>query len=314
VADAHAHLSAARLSAAKGREDQLAFNRRFWTTEGNVVWNPRKLAPNVTRPAGPIDPEIGILFAEAATPARQPLATFVNYAMHPDTVGGEMISADYPGVLARQLAAVKGAGMLTIFANGCCGNINHRNVAWNDPQKGPGEAHRCGLILAAAVSRALPGLAPITAASLRVSSQLVKIPLPEITEADLVQARETLRQIKQSKTPLLDQVKCFQTFDVQARNGEPYEVEVQVIALGKDLAFVSLPGEIFVELGLAIKAASPFAHTYLIELANGAIGYIPNRTAYAEGNYEAVSARCATGSGELLVESALRQLKALHGG
>ena len=203
--------------------------------------------------------------------------------------------------------------MLTMFANGCCGNVNHRNLAWTDPQKGAGEARRCGLILAAAVARAFPALAPLTPAPIQASSELVKLPLPEITEADLARARETLRRMKEAKAPFLDQVKCFQTFDIQARNGEPYEVEVQVIALGKDAAFVSLPGEMFVELGLAIKAASPFPHTYLIELANGAIGYIPTRNAYAEGNYEPVSARCAAGSGELLVESALRQLKALHG-
>jgi hypothetical protein len=50
----------------------------------------------------------------------------------------------------------------------------------------------------------------------------------------------------------------------------------------------------------------------LAELANGSVGYIPNKSAYAEGNYEVVSARCAEGSGELLVEAALRMLKELH--
>jgi hypothetical protein len=75
---------------------------------------------------------------------------------------------------------------------------------------------------------------------------------------------------------------------------------------------VSLPGEIFVELGLAIKQDSPFPHTIIAELANGSIGYIPSRRAYAQGNYEVVSARCAEGSGERLVDAALRLLKGLH--
>jgi hypothetical protein len=86
---------------------------------------------------------------------------------------------------------------------------------------------------------------------------------------------------------------------------------VQVVTVGKDLAWVSLPGEVFVELGLSIKAASPFKQTHVIELANGSIGYIPNRSAYAEGNYEVVSARCAEGSGEMLVTSAVRILEDL---
>jgi hypothetical protein len=72
---------------------------------------------------------------------------------------------------------------------------------------------------------------------------------------------------------------------------------------------VSLPGEIFVELGLAIKKASPFRHTQIAELANGSIGYIPDEPAYVQGNYEVVSARCAKGSGEMLVEAVLRLLK-----
>ena len=139
----------------------------------------------------------------------------------------------------------------------------------------------------------------------------MQLPLPEISAAELAEARELIRSRGAAKAKFLDQVKTFRILDVSDRGGQPQEVEVQVIALGNDVAFVSLPGEVFVELGLAIKAASPFRHTYIVELANGAIGYIPNRSAYAEGNYEVISARCAAGSGELLVESALRQLRAL---
>jgi neutral ceramidase len=66
-------------------------------------------------------------------------------------------------------------------------------------------------------------------------------------------------------------------------------------------------------LGLSIKNGSPFKQTIIAELANGSIGYIPTRRAYSEGNYEPTSARCAEGSGEMLVESAIRQLRALYG-
>ena len=72
-----------------------------------------------------------------------------------------------------------------------------------------------------------------------------------------------------------------------------------------------MPGEIFVELGLGIKKTSPYRCTLIAELANGSIGYSPNKGAYPQGNYEVVSARCAEGSGELLVEAAVRMLKEL---
>ncbi len=84
-----------------------------------------------------------------------------------------------------------------------------------------------------------------------------------------------------------------------------------MIGLGRELAWVALSGEVFVELGLSIKAASPFQQTHIVELANGSFSYIPNRSAYAEGNYEVVSSRCAEGSGEMMVSAAIRMLAEL---
>jgi hypothetical protein len=122
-----------------------------------------------------------------------------------------------------------------------------------------------------------------------------------------------MAQLSAGKSPLfIEQVRAYRVLEVAGRAGRPHEVEVQIIALGQDVAWISLPGEIFVELGLAIKAGSPFPHLFLAELANGSIGYIPNHKAYAEGAYEVVSARCADGSGERLVETALRLLGKLH--
>ena len=307
VAKAHAQIATARAFAAKGRVENLAFNRRFWMDDGTVAWNPGKKNLHIVAPAGPHDPEVGVLYF--ADPAEQGIACFVNYAMHPDTTGGLKISADYQGVVARRIGEMKSPAMTTLVANGTCGNLNHVNVWWPGPQTSPGEAVRLGNILAGAVSETWPRLAEVQAGSLRVRRETVKLALPAITEADRAAARETARHAKDAK--FMDQVQTFKVLDVLDREGRPWAVEVQVIALGEDVAFVSLPGEIFVELGLAIKAASPFKHTQIIELANGSIGYIPNRSAYPEGNYEVVSARCAAGSGEQLVEAAVRMLKEL---
>ena len=68
----------------------------------------------------------------------------------------------------------------------------------------------------------------------------------------------------------------------------------------------------FVELGLAIKKRSPFKQTFVVELANENIGYIPDRRSYAEGAYEPESARCAPGSGEKMVDTAVSLLMQLH--
>jgi hypothetical protein len=51
----------------------------------------------------------------------------------------------------------------------------------------------------------------------------------------------------------------------------------------------------------------------IAELANGSIGYVPTRLAYPQGNYEVISARCAAGSGEKLVDAAVKQLRVQFG-
>src|SRR6185436_1220483 len=138
--------------------------------------------------------------------------------------------------------------------------------------------------------------------------EIVQLPLAPISAEDVAKANEVVKRLNEQQTTFMEKVKAFQVLDVAARKGQPLEVEVQVITLGQQLALVSLPGEVFVELGLSIKQASPFAVTMIAELANGSIGYIPNKPAYLEVNYEVVSARCGAGAGELLVTAAVKLL------
>ncbi|MCL4853144.1 MAG: neutral/alkaline non-lysosomal ceramidase N-terminal domain-containing protein [Bryobacteraceae bacterium] len=311
VEKANAALAPARISAAKGREESLTFNRRFHMKDGRVGWNPGKLNPNIVRPAGPIDPDVPVVYFDS--PGGKPIATYVNYALHLDTVGGLEYSADYPYTLGRQLSAVKGPGMLTLFTIGCAGNLNHIDVTTREPQKGHGEAARIGTVLAGEVLKTFKRLEHLPAAAPKVRSETVLLPLPAFEPRELEWAKKITPLFgKPNAAPFLDFVKAFRVTDTAARDGKPLEAEVQVIALGNDLAFVGLPGEIFTELGMALKYASPYRYTVVAELANGSVGYVPNRKAYPEGAYEAVSARCAEGSGEMLVQSATKLLVSLR--
>jgi hypothetical protein len=313
VKQAHGAREPARLSFATGTEEGLAFNRRFHMKDGTVGWNPGKKNPKIVRPAGPTDPGVPVVLVETDAKQPKPIAVYVNFAMHLDTVGGLQYSADYPGTLSKALSAVKGDGVVTLFATGCCGDINHINVNSAAPQKGPGEAARIGTRLAGEVLRTFDKLTPASEGVLRVSRETVELALPEVTTEEAAAAKKVLAELEAGKKPapkFLDQVQAFKALDVSERLGKPLKVEVQVISLGDDLAWVSLPGEIFVELGLQIKRGSPFKQTMIAELANGSIGYVPNRVAYPQGNYEVVSARCAAGSGEKLVDSAVKQLRA----
>jgi hypothetical protein len=311
VRQAKAALQPARLRAAVGREDSISFNRRFFLTDGTVGWNPGKLNPRIARPAGPIDPAVPVLLFEGAK--GDALATYVNFALHLDTVGGTDFSADYPYTLARVLGAVKGPEMLTVFTIGAAGNINHIDVKSRDPQKGHGEAARIGAVLAAEVLKTYGKLAPVEAGRLRVSSETLPLPPAPFGADEVEKSRATAAKFgKPGAAPFLELVQAFKVLELAERKGKPIDAEVQVVALGDRLAWVGLPGEIFVELGATIKAKSPFPLTIVTELANGSIGYVPNREAWPEGNYEVVSSRCAAGAGEALVESALRQLRAAY--
>lgn len=311
VAEADARLAPANASVVRGREENISFNRRFVMKDGTYSWQGPRLSQAIARPAGPIDPEVGVWHLTRADKSAAPLATYVNFAMHPTVISGNRWSPDYPGYLAKRLAEYFGPEMLTFFANGCCGNVNHLNVQWAGLQNGPAAGERVGTVLAAAVLRALPELEPQRTRAPRVRSRMVTLPRRTFTAAEIAEARALAPQLTSPKPSIPAKARAVCILETVANEHVPLTVEVQAVAVSDRLAIVALPGEMFVELGLALKQASPFPHTFIAELANGSIGYIPNRSAYPEGLYEVVSARGAAGSGEQLVAVALELLQEL---
>ncbi len=301
----------ARVMSGAGHESLIAFNRRFQMTDGTVGWNPGKKNPRIVQPAGPVDPEVPVVYVEAEDGT--PLATYVNYALHLDTVGGTEISADFPYTLSKLLTGAKGGKMLTMFTMGCSGNVNHIDVSHAKPQKGHEEAARIGTVLAGEVVKTWARMVPAGAGALRSRIETAELALAPHKPEEVEWAKPIAARFgEKNSAPFLDMVKAFRILDVEARKGKPLQAPVQVIALGQDVAWVGLPGEIFVELGQAIKRGSPFNRTIVVSLPNDSLGYVPDRKAYSEGNYEPVSARCAEGSGELLVETAVKMLKELY--
>lgn len=314
VAQAVSKLAPVTASWAIGRCEGIAFNRRFLMVDGTVGWNAGKLNPRIIRSAGPTDPEVPMLSFE--DDKRRPVAMFVNFPIHLDTIGGPIISADVPGVVSRILAESRGPDMLTLYATGCCGDINHIDVSHDRPQKGFMEPARIGTILSASVLRGVNELQPVTETKIRVRSRMVKLAAYPATDEDF-KAGEAM--IEKNRDPDLKPkfgtqqlAKAYRDVDIMDRDRAPYEAEVQVVTFGKQVAFVSLPGEIFVELGLTIRRGSPFVCTSIAELANGSLGYIPNRVAYPQGAYEVLSTRVAAGSGEVLVDTALELLREIY--
>lgn len=292
-----------------GSEPQLAFNRRFFMRDGSVGWNPGKRNPNIVREAGPTDDAFPVVafFDDTSKMA----ALLSSFAIHLDTVGGTQWSADMPFTLEESLQRCFGDSIHSQYATACCGDVNHIDVRSAKPQGGHQEAARIGTRLAGAVVRQYPNLQPLSDVRLDASRAILKLPLqmhpPERSE--WAAKRVSIDVDSKTLPPFMEMVEAYRISDVLARTEGFLEAEVQVITLGREVAWVALPGEIFVQLGMEIRLGSPFSTTSIHELANGSIGYVPTQQAYAQGNYEVISARCASGSGEMLVEEALRQLR-----
>ena len=60
---------------------------------------------------------------------------------------------------------------------------------------------------------------------------------------------------------------------------------VQVLRIG-DVCIGTSPCETFAETGLEFKKRSPFAHSFMVELANGYYGYLPTPRHFELGGYE----------------------------
>lgn len=311
VSQAKASLAPVTLTTGYAIEDRISFNRRFIMKDGSVGWNPGALNPNIVRPAGPIDPQVGIVLLSSLGKAERQ-AAIVSFAMHLDTTGGTLYSADYVKSLSERLKREFGPNFKTLFGTGTCGNINHLDVSKQEQRK----ASDLGEMLGDTVAKAIRGdvLSGGREPALAVRSAKVLAPLQKYRPDEIATAMANMERVGARDLAFLETVEACKIVDIERlkKAGDEVPLEVQVFRLDGDTVIVSLPSEVFVELGLAIKAASPFKTTLVVELANDDVAYIPNKQAFAEGNYEPTNSRVVPGTGEKLVDAAVGLLKELH--
>ena len=304
VAQAQAKSQPVQLAAGVGRETRLSFNRRFHMKDGTVRFNPGQLNPDIVRVAGPVDPEVGLLRLRSND---DHVAILTVFALHLDTVGGTEYSADYPYHLEEALRKKLGDRLVSLFGAGTCGDINHIDVSTKEVRK----ADAIGPMLAETVLGALDELSPIDEPALAVRSVTIDYPKQQYSADEVAKAQARMVKIGKREMPFLEEVETNKIVDLHRHKGDTIPLEVQIFRLSDEVAIVTLPGEVFVEIGLAIKQASPFKTTMVIELANSTPAYIPTRKAFAEGSYETVNSRIQPGGGEAMVEAAIKLLKEL---
>jgi hypothetical protein len=307
VEEAWAALEPSEVGIGLGKEDTISFNRRFLMKDGREITHPgrpgTKYHDQIVRPAGPIDPDVGVLAVRK--PGGAITGIVVNFACHCTVVGGNQFSADYVGHLRRHLKAVYGEKVEVAFLNGACGDITQVDNMSSARESGPEHADMMGSKLAAEAARTISRMTWLKTLTTQAATEVVPLrireePDPAVEKPafglgsgpDEIYAEERKKVAdERAKSPVI-------------------QGEVQGLRVGP-LGIATNGAEYFVEYGLRIKQASPHQFTWFVELANEYIGYVPTAQAFVGGGYEprtARSSKLAPESGQRLVEAALRAL------
>lgn len=314
IRDAKGHMREARLKLGVGEEESWVFNRRFKMRDGTVATIPWRDSRNIVAPAGPVDPEVGVLGFEDLN--GHLFGVLVNYATHCDSMGGNLLSADYPGALAETIRTAKGSEVTTLFTAGAQGNISHIDANAKGATKGHDVTHRIGTALAEEVLQILER-AEYTDCRLKAMSRTVELPLRTYSDEEISAAKKVLA--KRWRVSRFQKIYAQRLLAINEMKEKTVEAELQAMALN-DTVLAGIPGELFAELGIVIKQNSSFKHTFIIGLANAELpGYLVPSDAYDDQpskrglhNYEAQTTALAQGSAEKIVDACLRIVSALR--
>ena len=235
-------------------------------------------------PNGPVDPEVGVIRVDAADTGR-PLAVLMNFAAHPTVVGDKNFefSADYVYYARRAIEQMIGGDVMALFANGAQGTIAPRAFQGKDEWQ---RAENVGTILAAEVFKVTLAIAPQDAVEIKL-----------------------VRHTFQAQTQLPPRA------PVKITLPPSYDTEVCGISFDNRIAFVTIPGELSSILNFQVKERGKllgFEKTFLLGLANDALGYILTEDEYRHGTYESSISLFGPAFGSFIANEAFQALEKLR--
>ncbi|MFP4029105.1 MAG: hypothetical protein ACLFWL_15040 [Candidatus Brocadiia bacterium] len=281
-------------------EFEVSHNRRVVMRDGTVKTHGRFSNPLALCFEGPINPEVAVLAARDLD--GNLLGCLVNFTCHPTHHGnGPDLSAGYPGALARSMK--KQDCPVTVFLNGASGNIHDA-----DPRTGRGrQPEEIGEILTRDVVDILGIVEWSTNFELNATSRTVQLPFREPTEDQIQGTVEGAQRFVDPE--VYDRMMPRVLKRINKMGQQP--AEVQVLRAG-DTAWVGVPAEYFVQLGLRIKEDTWPDHTLIVGHANGMVGYVPHAEAFKRGGYETTfsnHSRLAPEAGDMLADCAVELVK-----
>ncbi len=319
-------LKEAKMGFGQGSAKNVAFVRRYLMKDGSIKTNPGVNNPDIVRPVGEIDDSVNVMRFDRDG---ADTIVFVNFANHPDVVGGSKISADWPGMLRKDVEKILD-GTKCIFFNGAQGDINHVNVhpkggdfngMFNDfdgVSRGYAHAEYIARVVTGGVLQVYDKVKYIDVDTLISKQKVINVPSnrpapDELPEAYRIKALHDAG--KDDEIPydgmMLTTVVAEAERMVKLENGpDAFDMRLSAIAIGP-VAIIGIPGEPFNGIGKGIKETKGYEMIMPCCLTNGSEGYFPMQDSYDEGGYEARSSRFKAGVAEFIIKEGQDLLKSL---
>lgn len=317
-------LKPARMGFGVGEAPNIAFIRRFRMKDGSIRTNPGVNNPDILAPIGDVDERVNVLRFD-----REGAQTLilVNFANHPDVVGGCKISADWPGLLRATVEKTLD-NTRCIFFNGAQGDVNHVNVHprggdlndmfidFDDVSRGYGHARYIARVVTGGVLQAFDKVEYVDTDRVRFAQRIVNLPSNMPKKKDVPEARrinDLHKAGRDSELPytgmLLTTVVAEAARMVLLENGPAaFPAVLSGITVGP-VALIGIPGEPFTNVGRRLKEAEGYSLILPCCCTNGYEGYFPMKEAYDEGGYEARSSRFKAGVAEQIIAEGKQLLK-----
>ena len=282
-------------------------------------------------PQGTADTEAGIIAVRHAVDKHM-IALSLTYSMHPTVLHEDstLVSSDFPGYARLHLKEKLGGALVVLYHTGPSGNQSPR---WFVKGQTFNEAERLGRLLGERVAASVGCLADGDfSRDVALWGKLRKLDLtpkgfPPVDEAraHLQHCRAEYERLKREDAGhgpirtaectvfgaehMLFLAACQARGEIEKSLGDYLPACVQVVRIG-DCRLAGLPGEFFVEYGLAVKEGSP--HTvFVVSLVNGNLqGYIVTEEAVAGRGYEACTGMFPPAAGREIVEAVLAMIRA----
>lgn len=295
----------------------ISFNRRYMMKDGSCKTNPGRRNPEISRPVSPPDDTIQLLRFDRGEKGD---ILLVNFQVHPDVRGrkcGNLISADYPGVVCSTLDQAL-PGSHCIYFNGASGDLNHINVnapEW-DKNAGPAHSRHMGLSIAGKVLQMISKARPIELGRVRTHQLDLAVPARDFTPEELRTAQQymTLYLAGESdKIPDYSTTVIYEALGILTafESGGVFNMPVTGLSFGQ-ISFVGFPGEAFSEIGRQARDTSPFKAQFVMGLTHGYPDYFPMKDAFEMDGYERRSSPYKAGVGEIMAEGGKRFIKELY--